>query len=181
MTNDPKQKHNSDVVFLDRFHFNTLSKHMKPLYAELVLHENAAQDEKIKVARIVNRRFYRRVREYRDLTVDRVAEICRVSTDDIEALELGEKDHERWLVFRFIRACGADLEYEVFFQKILEFKEPKARASARDLAIPLLKRGMLIPGVDYKNLHSEKNKVVSLFNMKKESTSADNNSPPIQE
>lgn len=163
MANDPKQNSNANVVQIDRFHFNTLSKHMKPLYAELVLHENADPEKKKEIAKVVCRNFYGRVREYRELTVDRAAEICRVSTDEIEALERGEKDHERWLINRFIRACGADAEYEVFFQKILEFKEPKARTSARDLAIPLLKRGVIIPGVDYKSLHSENGKVVPLF------------------
>lgn len=163
MDNDPNQNSNANVVQIDRFHFNTLSKYMKPLYADLVLHEHATKEQKAEIAKIVCRSFYRRVRDYRKLTADRVAEICRVSTDEIEALERGEKDNERWLINRFIRACGADLEYEVFFQKILEFKEPRARASARDLAIPLLKMGMIIPGVDYKSIHSEKGKVVSLF------------------
>lgn len=174
MANDPKPNSTSEVIFLDRFHFGTLSKHMKPLYADLILHENANQEDKLRIARTVCQNFYRRAREYRKLTIDRVAETCRVPVDEIEALERGEKDHERWLIFRFIRACGADLEYEVFFQKILEFKEPKARASMQDLAIPLLKRGMLIPGVDYKNLHSEKGKVVSLFGTNTDKT----NSPP---
>lgn len=177
MANDPKKDSDSNVVLLDHFHFNTLSKQMKPLYADLVLHENADPEKKAEIAKAVCRSFYLRIREYRKLTTDQVAEICRVSTDEIEALERGEKDHERWLINRFIRACGADLEYEVFFQKILEFKEPKARASMRDLAIPLLKRGLIIPGIDYKSLHSEKGKVISLFGKSNEDSSPSNNPP----
>ncbi|GIL16371.1 MAG: hypothetical protein BroJett040_01220 [Oligoflexia bacterium] len=172
MGNDPKQNSTANVVQMDRFHFNTLSKHMKPLYADLVLHENATPEKKREIAKAVCRNFYRRVREYRKLTVDRAAEICRVSSDEIEALERGEKDHERWLINRFIRACGADSEYEVFFQKILEFKEPKARTSVRDLAIPLLKRGLLIPGMEYRSLHSKRGEVVSLFNKNTEDNPA---------
>lgn len=178
MANDPKQTSNTNVVQIDRFYFSTLSKYMKPLYADLVLHENAIPEKKKEIAGVVCRNFYRRVREYRRLTVDHAAEICRVSPDEIEALERGEKDHERWLINRFIRACGADLEYEVFFQKILEFKEPKARASARDLAIPLLRRGMIIPGVDYKSLHSEEGKVVPLFGKSIEDISPSTNPAP---
>lgn len=180
MTNDQSQNSNANVVQLDCFHFNTLSKYMKPLYADLVLHENAAPERKAEVVRVVCRIFYRRVREYRKLTVEHTAEICRVSTDAIEALERGEKNHERWLVNRFIRACGADLEYEVFCQKILEFKEPKARASVRDLAEPLLKKGILIPGVDYKSLNSKRGEVVSLFR-KNTGDNSSNATPSLRE
>jgi len=166
----------TSVVFMDRFHFDSLSKHMKPFYADLVRHENAPQEQKTLIGRKVCVNFYRRVREYRRLSVERAAEICRVSSDEIQALERGDKEHEKWLIGRFIRACGADLEHEVFFQKLLEFKDPRARASAREVAIPALKKwGIIIPGVDYKNLHSKQGKVVPLFCKSKEGGAANDN------
>lgn len=176
MTTD--ERGSTSVVFMDCFHFDSLSKYMKPFYADLVRHENAHQEEKAEIGRKVCRNFYRRVREYRGLSVDRAAEICRVSSDEIQALELGDKEHERWLIGRFIRACGADSEYEVFFQKLLEFKDPRARASAREVAIPALKKwGIFIPGVDYKNLTSEYGKVVPLFCESKEGVTTKNEFP----
>lgn len=182
MENDPREYLDEEeseanriasLVFMDRFHFDSLSKHMKPFYAALVRHENALEEEKTEVGRKVCRGFYQRVREYRGLTVDRLAEICRVTSEDIKALERGDKEHEKWLIYRFVRACGAHLEYEVFVQKLLEFKDPRARAGAREVAKPLLQKwGMLIPGIDYKSLNSEMGKVMPLFSQKKENVAA---------
>jgi len=181
MENDPKEYANeeaevgavSSVVFMDRFHFDSLSKHMKPFYADLVRHENASEEKKAEVRKKLCRDFYRRVREYRGLTAARLAETCRVAIEDIRALERGDKEHEKWLIYEFVRACGAHLEYEVFVQKLLEFKDPRARAGAREVAKPLLQKwGMLIPGIDYKNLNSEMGKVMPLFSQKKENGAA---------
>jgi hypothetical protein len=111
--------------------------------------------------------------EYRELSVERVADICRVTIEDIEALERGAKEYEKWLFHRFVRACGAHLEYEVLVQKLLEFNNPLGRESAREVAKTLLPEwGMIIPGVDYKNLNSQRGKVVPLFSPKKESNDA---------
>ncbi len=168
----------TSVVFMDRFHFDSLSKHMKPFYADLIRHENAPQEQKTLVASKVCVNFYTRVREYRGLTVERTAEICKVSSDEIQALERGDKEHDKWLIGRFIRACGADLEYGVFFQKLLEFKDPRARASAREVAIPALKKwGIIVPGVDYRNLNSKRGKVVPLFCKSQEGGAANDHFP----
>lgn len=169
----------ASVVFMDHFRFDSLSKHMKPFYADLIRHENANDEQKAEIRRKVCVNFYRRVREYRGLTVDRTAEICRVSSDEIQALERGDKEHEKWLIGRFIRACGADLEYEVFFQKLLEFKDPRARASVRDVAIPALKQwGIIIPGVNYKNLNSKEGNIVPLFSESEAGSAGNKNFPP---
>lgn len=152
----------STVAEISSFRFNSLHKYMAPIYAQMNLHAHESKDRKSALFSKLIPQFFRRMREYREITIGRLAELSRLDQAYLEAFESGEKKSSKEIELAYLRACGAEREMDFFFQQAHEFQNPSVKDSKIDVAKAALRQfGVTFPGVDYQHLHSEKGVVLS--------------------
>ncbi len=129
---------------------------MAPLYAEMNRHQHDSKEQKAAAISKFVREFFRRAREYRDISLPELADRSKIELSALEAFEMGESKCTREIERAYIRACCAHLELEYFCQQAHEFQNPSVKDTKREVAEAALKQfGVMFPGVDYKNLRRD--------------------------
>lgn len=150
------------VTEISRFRFNSLRKYMAPVYAQMNFHLHDSKEQKTDLISRLIREFFSRMREHRGISLAELAERSKIEMSDLEAFERGDKKASRWIEAAYLSVCCAHHEMEFFCQQAHEFQNPSVKDSKIDVAKAALKQfGVMIPGVDYKRLHSEGGAVLS--------------------
>lgn len=143
------------VVEISKFRFNTLRKYLSPVYTCLNNNIHASREQKQELLRTLIPQFFKRLREHRGISMERVASAADHTRDQVSAFENGEISASKGLELAYCRACSGTQEYHYFLQQIHEFMNPTAKESIHAIALDALKRfGIMIPTVDYRSLHS---------------------------
>lgn len=110
--------------------------------------------------------FFTRLRDFRSLSREALSEKSKISLQKITDFESGRLDQTTDifdLTEAYNKICGGHKEYEIFNAHVFEFFHPQARQAKEELAKCLLiQYGIVMPGIDYKNLESEKGKLLDL-------------------
>lgn len=150
-----------EILEMSSFKFSSLRKYMHPIYSRLNrdLHEN--KERKKEILKDVVPEFYHRMRTYRGLTLDSVAKGSSISIEKLRAFEEKRIHPEVSFERAYLRACSGWQEFEYFTQMVHEFFHPTTKEKKMDVAEPAFRQfGIIIPGVDYKNLHAQRGKVL---------------------
>ena len=143
------------VVEISEFRFNTLRKYLSPIYTRLNHHIHATREQKQDLLRGLIPQFFKRLREHRGISVERVASAADHTCEQVSAFENGEIAASKELELAYCRTCSGIQEYHFFLQQIHEFMNPQAKESIHAIALDAIKRfGVMIPTVDYRSLHS---------------------------
>lgn len=154
---------NTQYVDINEFKFNSLRKHMKPIYWELRRNEDRPFEEKEEIARNLISRFFKRMREYRCVSIDRIARISNCDTEMIQEFENGHIRSTAVLERAYSQVCSAQHEQDYFNRRLFEFANPETRESKKDIALDLVRRfGILIPDVDFSRIKSQPADVIEL-------------------
>jgi transcriptional regulator with XRE-family HTH domain len=152
----------SDLTSLSTFRFGSLRKFMQPLYAELNRHIEAPEDEKRKLIRAIIPRFFQRLRTYREVSLEQIAERANLSIEDVQRFEAGQTKASSDIEYAYCRLCSAFHERDFFERRLHDYLHPSIRDSRESIAMDALKRfGVILPDVDYASLHSPKGKLLS--------------------
>lgn len=136
------------VSWLD-FRFGTLRKQMAPLYARIQWATAESPERKEALCRELIPLFFRRLREYRDLPLDRLAARLQVDPAELESFEAGSAPASAHVISGYLRACGAFHEMAYFFQQLRELQNPSIKAARQRIAAPIFRAyGIKIPGND---------------------------------
>jgi hypothetical protein len=154
-----------NVVHLDNFKFNSLHKYMIPLYSIFNQNRSVSDEEKLRILKGLIPQFFKRMREYRQRTLEDMAlgsGLAQIHFIQYEFDGSGTANR-RELQDAYIKVCGGADELDYFEFQMRDFKQPGIKESREKIAIDALKRfGVIMPGVDYKNLHSKKGVVLEL-------------------
>lgn len=153
---------NEQITSLSDFRFNSLRKFMQPLYAELSHHARDSKEEKQELIRAIIPRFFRRLRAYREVSLETVAEHAGLAVNELRLFEDGAIKSNSTIEYAYCRSCSASQERDFFERRLHEFMHPTARASREAVAMDALKRfGVVMPDVDYAGLNSPKGILLS--------------------
>ncbi len=150
-----------EVTEIANFKFNSLRKYMHPIYSRLNrnLHESHKRKKEILHDTVPD--FYRRLRTYRGLSLDEVAHGSAFSAEELGAFETKRLPPTFAMEMAYCKACGGHMEFEFFAQQVHEFFHPTVKTSKLEVAESALKQwGVMIPGVDYQDLHATKGKIL---------------------
>jgi hypothetical protein len=153
---------NGQLTCLSEFRFDSLRKFMQPVYAGLNLHSHDTKEEKQTVLPALVSQFFRRLRIYREIPIEMVAERANLPVEDLEKFEAGVLKSNPAIEYAYCRACSGLQEREFFERRIYEFIHPTVRASKEAIAMDALKRfGVVMPDVDYAGLNTPKGVLLS--------------------
>lgn len=153
-----------NIVSISKFKFDSLHKYMSPIYAEMNLHCRDSAEHKRATCDTIFPQFFRRMREYREVAIEELAQKSGLAVVELRAFERGEKKHDRAIPPAYVRLLGGQREMECFVQQVHQFHNPSVKESKIDAAMAALRQfGVMIPGVDYKNLHREMGKVLPIL------------------
>lgn len=142
-------------IDINEFKFNTLHKHMSPIYWELRRNEERPLKEKEEIVRRLICRFFKRMREYRGVSIERIARSSNSNSEMIRNFEDGLIRSSAALEKAYCRECSAQQEQDYFNRRLFEFANPETRDQKKDLALDLVQRfGILIPDVNFSRLKS---------------------------
>ena len=144
-----------NVFSVSEFKTDTLHKYMKPVYAEMNLHLFDSDDGKQKVLQQVFPMFFRRMREYRNVSLDEISTKHKIPLEQLEFFESGQGKLNRDIECAYLDSCGGYAEIGNFERQIREFKTPSFKESRFVHAQMAARAGVIIPGIDYKNLNPE--------------------------
>lgn len=145
----------TQYIDINEFKFNSLRKHMNPIYWELRRNEDRPFEEKEEVARKLISRFFKRMREYLGVSIERIAKSSGHDTETIHKFENGQIRSTALLERAYCRECTAEHEQDYFNRRLFEFANPETRESKNDIALDLVRRfGILIPDVDFSRIKS---------------------------
>lgn len=149
-------------INIENFHFQSLRKYMTPIYWKLRHAELLSEDEKLAVLRSSIRQFFTRIRMFRNLSIEQVAERLKVNPQEIESFESGSlksPDLER----AYCDLCHAWFELEYFERKVREFQNPDIREKRNDLGFALLRSfGILMPDFKLQKSKAEPAKILQI-------------------
>ena len=149
-----------NVFSVSEFKTDSLHKYMRPVYAEMNLHLSASEDEKKRILPTLFPIFFRRMREYRGIEIERIAEKYKIPLERLRLVELGQHKIDREIESAYLHECGGYAELAVFERQIREFQNPSFKDSRSDHALIASKAGMVVPGLDYKKLTPENGSVL---------------------
>lgn len=153
---------NGQLTSLSDFRFDSLRKFMQPVYAELNHRVRDAKEEKLELLRALIPRFFWRLRIYREVSLEAVAERARLPVDDIKLFEEGAIKTNPAIEYAYCQACSGSQERDYFERRLYEFIHPTVRDSRETVAMDALKRfGVVMPDVDYASLNSPKGILLS--------------------
>lgn len=145
----------TQYIDINEFKFNSLRKHMNPIYWELRRNEDRPFEEKEEIARNLISRFFRRMREYRGVSIERIAKSSNHDTEMIQKFENGQIRSTALLEKAYCQECTAQHEQDYFNRRLFEFANPETREGKKDVALDLVRRfGILIPDVDFSRIKS---------------------------
>lgn len=149
-------------INIENFHFQSLRKYMTPIYWRLRHAELLSEDEKLAVLRSSIRQFFVRIRMFRNLSIEQVAERLEVNSQEIESFESGflkSPELER----AYCDLCHAWFELEYFERRVREFQNPDIREKRNDLGFALLRSfGILMPDFKLQKCEAEPAKVLQI-------------------
>ena len=149
------------IIEISNFKFKSLRKYLEPVYIQLRLNSNLSANEKKLIAPLIAAQFFKRMREHRKISIERIARLAEVSVDYLELFERGEVSPKKQVEFAYCQACCAFHECHYFMQQILENSNPEIKEKVQEIALDAFKRfGVVIPTVDYKNLHEPRGKIL---------------------
>lgn len=150
-----------EVTELASFRFNSLRKYMHPIYSRLNRNLHEPHERKKEILHDAVPDFYRRLRTYRGLSLDNIAQGSGFSAEELGAFEERRLSPNFAMEMAYCNACGGHREFEFFAQQVHEFFHPTVKTSKLEVAESALKQwGVMIPGVDYQNLHAAKGKIL---------------------
>ena len=153
---------NGQLTSLSDFRFDSLRKFMQPLYAELNLHSRDTKEEKQTLLRSLIPRFFRRLRTYREIPLEVVAERANLPLGDLQLFEDGALKTCSAIEYAYCQTCSGSHERDFFERRLYEFIHPTVRASREAVAMDALKRlGVVMPDVNYAELNSAKGVLLS--------------------
>lgn len=142
-------------VDINEFRFNSLHKHMSPIYWELRRNEDRPLKEKEDIVRVLIPSFFKRLREYRGISVERIAKRSAVDVEVVQRFENGTIRSTASLEKAYCLECTAQHEQDYFNRRLYEFANPETRQGKKDIALDLVQRfGILIPDVDFSRIKS---------------------------
>lgn len=145
----------TQYIDINEFKFNSLRKHMNPIYWELRRNEDRPFEEKEEIARNLISRFYKRMREYRGVSIERVARSSSDDTEMIQKFENGQIRSTARLERAYCQECTAQHEQDYFNRRLFEFANPETREGKKDIALDLVRRfGILIPDIDFSRINA---------------------------
>jgi hypothetical protein len=144
-----------NVLSVSEFKTDTLHKYMKPVYAEMNLHLFDPDEEKQKVLQQVFPMFFRRMREYRNVSLEEISTKYKIPLERFEIFESGHQKLNREIECAYLEACGGYAEIANYERQIREFKTPLFKDSRFVHAQMAARVGMVIPGIDYMNLNPD--------------------------
>lgn len=128
---------------------------MNPIYWELRRNEDRPFGEKEEIAQKLISQFFKRMREYRGVSVARIAKSSNYDTEMIQKFENGQIRSTALLERAYCQECTAQHEQDYFNRRLFEFANPETRAGKQDIALDLVRRfGILIPDVDFSRIKS---------------------------
>lgn len=129
---------------------------MNPIYWELRRNEYRPFGEKEEIARKLISRFFKRMREYRGVSIERIAKSSNHDTEVIQKFENGQIRSTVLLEKAYCQECTAQHEQDYFNRRLIEFANPETRTGKQDIALDLVRRfGILIPDVDFSRINSQ--------------------------
>jgi transcriptional regulator with XRE-family HTH domain len=134
---------------------------MLPLYSTLHRSSDESQEQKRKVVHQIIPAFYKRLRQYREISLEELAERSKLSISVLESFEQGEGSVLPEIDLAYCRFCFGNQEITHFQTLIFDFMNPGAKLGKEQIALDALKRfGLMMPNVDYQNLHTPKGVVL---------------------
>ncbi len=128
---------------------------MNPIYWELRRNEDRPFGEKEEIARKLISRFFKRMREYRGVSIERIAKSSNHDAEVIQKFENGQIRSTAILERAYCQECTAQHEQDYFNRRLFEFANPETRAGKQDIALDLVRRfGILIPDVDFSRINA---------------------------
>lgn len=151
------------VISLNDIRFDTLHKHMMPVYAALRPGSHQSPAERNATLAKVLLMFFRRLRSFRALSTEAVGERTGVNPSDLDRFEKGQLELSRPIQEAYLRACGGQKEFEVLSLKAQEFLHPTLAESRAEIAIFLANRlGLRMDGLNYYGLTRPPAQVIEL-------------------
>ena len=111
---------NGQLTSLSDFRFDPLRKFMQPVYAELNHHARDTKEEKQELLRAVIPKFFRRLRIYREVSLEVVAERAGFRVDDIRLFEEGATKTNPAIEYAYCQACSGSQERDYFERRYFE-------------------------------------------------------------
>lgn len=154
---------NGQVTNLSDFRFDSLRKFMLPVYAELNRHAHDTKEQKQTLLRSLISRFFCRLRTYREIPLEVVAERARLPVSDLRLFEDGLLKTSPAIEFAYCQICSGSHERDFFERRLYEFIHPTLRASREAVAMDALKRfGVVMPDVNYAELNTPRGVLLPL-------------------
>jgi hypothetical protein len=144
-----------NVLSVSEFRTDSLHKYMKPVYAEMNLHLFDSDDMKKSLLPKLFPMFFHRLRKYRDIDLEQISTKYRIPLERLRLFEVGQLKMDREIQEAYLSECGGHAEVMVFERQIREFQNPSFKNSRFDHARMAARVGLVIPGLDYKNLNPE--------------------------
>lgn len=164
----------TNEIRIKDFQFRSLRKYMLPLYWQLRHAEQFSPEKKITIVSEVIRDFFVRLRKYRKISVEQMADTLNKPIDKIKAFENGLiKSAE--LEQAYCKTCGALYEFEFFERRVQEFKTPEIREQKNQLAKNLIKdHGIILPDLDLTRSDSSTADIIKFPSKTKKESSINN-------
>lgn len=154
----------SEIIQFSDFRFASLHRYMIPFYDSVRVQFISSTDKEKFLTKTI-REFFKRIRSYRELSCEHIANASKsaVSLESLIEFESGKIRCSREIEAAYCNACGAYSEFEYFFEHLRAVKDPSIREGQNAVARDALKRfGIKMPLVDYQNLNAERGKVLEL-------------------
>lgn len=153
----------SNLVEIRNHQFNNLRQQMRPVYAMLLNKRGAEIEDKKAILRSVLKTFFVRLREFRHLSQEQLAEAANLTLEEVEHFEDDSMEYRSDIAEAYAAVCKGHSELLILEDQIREFKDPGFFESRRSVAHSALKQaGIVMPGVDYANLNSGPARILSL-------------------
>ena len=105
--------------------------------------------------------FYKRMRSYRDLSLEEIAVGSNVALSELQSFERGELRATKEIEWAYCKICHGHHERTFFAHEIYAFFHPSVRESSLAIAKDVFtKFGLISPYVDYQNLNAPRGKVL---------------------
>lgn len=128
---------NTQYIDINEYKVKSLRKHMNPIYWELRRNEDRPFGEKEEIARKLISRFFKRMREYRGVSIERIAKSSNHDTEVLQKFENGHIRSTAVLERAYSQVCSAQHEQDYFNRRLFEFANPETRESKKDIALDL--------------------------------------------
>lgn len=147
---------NTPVIELNSYKFNSLNQYLRSVETKLRASNDLEQNLKILEVRKCIGEFFKKLRFFRNKTLEEVCSEVKIDLNDLEAFESGLKSIDKNIEFELARHYKAESHYLSLYQKSLDIKNKVMPDERRDLAISLWKQfGILPDGVTTKDLKKE--------------------------